>query len=115
MGVAYHAHARFATPTGKVTVSAPVDPATPHAPWWYDWIAANAEPLRAAGFTAILFPPVAKTQSGHFATGDGYGVYDNYDLGSKNQCGSRETRFGRQLRLPAGDMRRGKQQSRGGK
>src|ERR1700746_1292316 len=94
MGVAYHAHARFLDPRGnKITVPAPVDPQTPQAPWWYDWIAMHAAMLRRAGFTAILSPPVCKTQSGHFNTGDGYGVYDQYDIGSKRQMGSVGTRF----------------------
>ena len=52
-----------------------------------------------AGFTAILYPPVCKTQSGHFNTGDGYGVYDQYDIGSKNQMGAVETRFGNREQL----------------
>src|SRR6516164_609856 len=92
MGVAYHAHARFLDQQGhKITVPAPVDPQTPTVPWWYDWIAMNAAGLRHVGFTAILYPPVCKTQSGHFNTGDGYGVYDQYDIGSKNQMGSVET------------------------
>ena len=100
MGVAYHAHARFLDRQGhKFTVPAPVDPQTPHVPWWYDWIAMNAAALRRAGFTAILYPPVCKTQSGHFNTGDGYGVYDQYDIGSKNQMGSIETRFGNREQL----------------
>src|SRR5215469_5457402 len=100
MGVAYHAHARFLDPQGhKITVPAPVDPGTPNVPWWYDWIAMNAAPLGRAGFTAILYPPVCKTQSGHFNTGDGYGVYDQYDIGSKNQMGSVETRFGNREHL----------------
>jgi alpha-amylase len=99
MGVCYHAHANFFVDGKRVTVPAPIDPGTPHAPWFYDWIAAHARELRAAGFTAILYPPVAKTQSGHYNTGDGYGVYDNYDLGSKDQCGSRETRFGDRAQL----------------
>jgi alpha-amylase len=100
MGVAYHAHARFLDRHGnKITVPAPVDPQTPAAPWWYDWIAMNAAALRRAGFTAILYPPVCKTQSGHFNTGDGYGVYDQYDLGSKNQMGAVETRFGNREQL----------------
>ncbi len=100
MGVAYHAHARFSDGHGnKVTVPAPVDAHTPNAPWWFDWIGAHARELKQAGFTAILYPPVCKTQSGHFPTGDGYGVYDQYDLGSKNQCGSVETRFGSRERL----------------
>jgi len=100
MGVAYHAHARFLDRQGhKITVPAPVDPQTPHVPWWYDWIAMNAAALRRAGFTAILYPPVCKTQSGHFDTGDGYGIYDQYDVGSKNQMGSVETRFGNREQL----------------
>jgi alpha-amylase len=95
VGVAYQAHARFFDPRGnKVTVPAPVDPQSPDAPWWYDWIADSAHALRSVGFTAILFPPVCKTQSGSAPTGDGYGVYDQYDLGSKPQCGSTATRFG---------------------
>src|SRR3954468_14458341 len=95
MGVAYHAHARFLDAHhNRVTVPAPVDPGTPNAPWWYDWIAANVRDLKHAGFTAIMFPPVCKTQSGHFPTGDGYGVYDQYDIGSKHQMNSVETRFG---------------------
>jgi alpha-amylase len=100
MGVSYHAHARFLDRHGnRITVPAPSDPQTPRAAWWYDWIAMNAASLRRAGFTAILYPPVCKTQSGHFNTGDGYGVYDQYDIGSKNQMGSIETRFGNREQL----------------
>ena len=100
MGVCYHAHARFLDGDGnKVTVAAPVDRATPNAPWWYDWIAASARDLKQAGFSAILYPPVCKTQGGHAPTSDGYGVFDQYDLGSKAQCGSTETRFGSREQL----------------
>jgi alpha-amylase len=100
MGVAYYAHARFLDRHGnRVTVPAPVDPDTPGAPWWYDWIAINAAALRRAGFTAILYPPVCKTQSGAHDTADGYGVFDQYDIGSKNQMGAVETRFGSRERL----------------
>ncbi|HEU0155773.1 MAG TPA: hypothetical protein VFQ82_06850 [Stellaceae bacterium] len=100
MGVAYHAHARFLDAHGnRITVPAPGDAGNPNAPWWYDWIAANAASLRRAGFTAILYPPVCKTQSGRADTGDGYGVFDQYDIGSKNQMGAVETRFGNRERL----------------
>ncbi|HEY6475020.1 MAG TPA: hypothetical protein VI456_00475, partial [Polyangia bacterium] len=86
MGVCYHAHARFLDRGGnKITVPAPVDPTTPQAPWWYDWIADHARDLKHAGFSAILYPPVCKTQGGHAPTADGYGVFDQYDLGSKPQ------------------------------
>jgi len=61
MGVAYHAHVRFLDRRGQmITVPAPVDPQTPRAPWWYDWIAMNAAMLRCAGFTAI----VARSETG---------------------------------------------------
>jgi alpha-amylase len=100
MGVCYHAHARFFDKDGrKVTVPAPTDPSSPHAPWWYDWLAAHSSSLKRAGFTAILFPPVCKTEGGHAPTADGYGVFDQYDLGSKTQHGSRETHFGSREQL----------------
>jgi alpha-amylase len=100
VGVAYHAHARFFDHGGnKITVPAPVDPGTPEASWWYDWLAAHAHALRRAGFTAILYPPVCKTEGGHAPTADGYGVFDQYDLGSKRQCGALETRFGTREQL----------------
>jgi alpha-amylase len=100
MGVIYHAHARFLDrKLGKVTVAAPTDPRTPDAPWWYDYIAGKANELAQTGFTAILYPPVSKTQSGRFPTGDGYGVFDQYDIGWKDQVGARETRFGNREQL----------------
>ena len=100
MGVIYHAHCRFFDrKLGKVTVPAPSDPRTPDVPWWYDYIASKAHGLAQAGFTAIMYPPVSKTQSGRFPTGDGYGVFDQYDIGWKNQVGARETRFGDRERL----------------
>jgi alpha-amylase len=100
MGVIYHAHARFLDrKQGRVTVPAPVDPGTPNAPWWYDYIAGKAHALAQAGFTAIMYPPVSKTQSGHWPTGDGYGVFDQYDIGWKDQMGARETRFGNREQL----------------
>ncbi len=100
MGVIYHAHARFMDrKLGKVTVPAPADARTPDAPWWYDYIAAKAHELAQIGFTAIMYPPVSKTQSGRYPTGDGYGVFDQYDIGWKDQVGARETRFGDRERL----------------
>jgi alpha-amylase len=100
VGVAYHAHARFLDRHGnRITVPAPADPDTPHAPWWYDWIAAEAAGLKRAGFSAILYPPVCKTEGGRSPFADGYGVFDQYDIGSKSQCGSTETRFGNREQL----------------
>ena len=100
MGVVYQAHARFpGKDGGRITVAAPSDPETPNAPWWYDWIATQAHALRQAGFTAILYPPVCKTSAGCAPGADGYGVYDQYDIGSKAQMGSVATRFGNREQL----------------
>ena len=100
MGVMYHAHARFFDKSGnKITVPSPVDPETPNARFWYDYIAHNAQSWSKAGFTAVMLPPVCKTQSGNKPTGDGYGVFDQYDIGWKNQCYSVETRFGNREQL----------------
>ena len=46
-----------------------------------------------------MFPPISKTHSGRFPTGDGYGVFDHYDVGWKDQVGTRETRFGNREQL----------------
>jgi alpha-amylase len=100
VGVCYHAHARFLDAHGnRVTVPAPVDANSGDVPWWYDHIAHIARSLRDAGFTAVLLPPPEKTQSGSANTGDGYGAYDHYDLGAKDQCFSRPTRFGSREQL----------------
>lgn len=95
MGVMLHAHYRRTAPNGhKIVMPGPLDPATPNAPWWYDSIAHQAPALRRAGFTAVLLPPATKTISGAAWDADGYGLYDNYDIGSKNQFYSVPTHFG---------------------
>jgi alpha-amylase len=106
MGAIYLAEAFFPVPGkdprgpgGRVSVPAPVDPETPTAPWWYDRIARQCKSLADTGFTAVLLPPAPKTQSGNKPTGSGYGLLDHFDLGSKFQAGSLETRFGSKERL----------------
>ncbi|HXZ42850.1 MAG TPA: hypothetical protein VEG68_19080, partial [Terriglobales bacterium] len=86
MGVLLHAHYRLMGPNGqKIVMPAPVDKNTPHAPWWWDHLASQAGDFRRCGFSAVLLPPMCKTASGAAPDADGYGLYDNYDLGSKNQ------------------------------
>ena len=68
-------------------------------PWWWDHLAGQAHALRLAGFTAVLLPPALKTASGANSGADGYGVYDDYDLGNKDQKFSVPTRFGSKERL----------------
>ena len=86
MGVLLHAHYRLMGPGGqKIVMPAPVDKDTPNAPWWWDHLASQAADFRRSGFTAVMLPPVSKTASGAAPDADGYGLYDNYDIGSKNQ------------------------------
>jgi hypothetical protein len=67
--------------------------------WWWDHLAIQANQLRQAGFTAIWLPPVLKTSDGNKPGSDGYGPFDDYDIGSKNQKGSVPTRFGNREQL----------------
>jgi alpha-amylase len=100
MGVILHALYRRIGPDGeKIAMPAPVDKDTPHAPWWWDHLANQAGDVRRAGFSAVLLPPVCKTDAGDTPGADGYGLFDNYDIGSKNQFFSIPTRYGHRERL----------------
>ena len=55
-------------------------------------LAAHANALRQAGFTAIWLPPFTKGASGKASIG--YDVFDDYDIGSKLQKNTKETRYG---------------------
>jgi len=79
-------------------VPSPAD-GDPSVPWWWDHLAAQAQALRLAGFTAVWLPPVLKSAAGANAGADGYGVFDDYDMGSKPQKGSTPTRFGSREQL----------------
>ena len=79
-------------------VPSPAD-GDPKTPWWWDRLAAQANDFRAAGFTAIWLPPVLKTSAGVHSGSDGYGPFDDYDIGSKNQMGTVPTRFGSREQL----------------
>jgi galactose oxidase len=67
--------------------------------WWWDHLARQASELRQSGFTAIWLPPVLKTSDGDKPGSDGYGPFDDYDIGSKDQKGSVSTRFGSRKQL----------------
>jgi len=59
---------------------------------WYTYLAKLSPRLRELGFDGIWIPSPAKGWKG---TDDmGYGIYDHYDLGDKNQKGTVPTRFG---------------------
>lgn len=65
--------------------------------WWWDHLAKQAHELQGVGFTTIWLPPVTKGASG---TGSvGYDVFDDYDLGSKDQKGTVPTRYGTREQL----------------
>ena len=92
MGVILQAaYRRQANPT--VSVPAPSDG---HGdPFWYDHLASQCRALAEAGFTHLQLPPVHMTIGGESPTSDGYGVFNEYDLGSEK----RPTRFGTAERL----------------
>src|SRR5580704_4003570 len=64
-------------------------------PWWWDHLAAQANEFRQVGFTAVWLPPVLKTASGASPQADGYGAFDDYDIGSRDQKGPKGTTFTR--------------------
>ena len=65
-------------------------------PWW-DHLARQANELRLAGFTAVWLPPVTKGASGKNSVG--YDVFDDYDLGSKDQKSTVATLYGKREEL----------------
>lgn len=67
------------------------------APFWWDHVAAQAHALRQVGFTAVWLPPVIKCSSG--ISSSGYDPFDDYDIGSKNQRGHVQTRYGSREQL----------------
>ena len=95
MGVLLQAAFKF---PGGHTVPSPYD-GNRRIPWWWDHLASQANAFRRAGFTAIWLPPALKTNAGAFPGADGYGPFDDYDLGSKNQFFSTPTRFGSREQL----------------
>jgi alpha-amylase len=90
MGVILQATCKFSS---GHSVAAPVD-GNRRVPWWRDHLAAQANSFRQVGFTAVWLPPALKTSAGAFPGADGYGTFDDYDLGSKRQFLSTPTRFG---------------------
>jgi alpha-amylase len=66
-------------------------------PFWWDHLATQAGAFADAGFTAIWLPPPLKGASGSFSSG--YDLFDDYDLGAKNQKGTIPTRYGTREKL----------------
>jgi alpha-amylase len=95
MGVILQATFKFSNGN---TVPSPFD-GNRRVPWWWDHLAAQANSFRQAGFTALLLPPAMKTNAGAFPVADGYGTFDDYDLGNKSQFFSTATRFGTREQL----------------
>ena len=85
-------------PGNVVAVPSPTD-ASSSVRWWWDQLAVEAQSFREAGFTAIWLPPVLKTGAGSGPTADGYGPFDDYDIGSRQQKGGLPTRFGTREQL----------------
>lgn len=94
LGVILNANYRFIKNGQRQVMPAPVDKDTPDAPWWWDKVASLAPEIKRCGFSVVQLPPFCKTQSGAAPDADGYGKFDDYDIGSKNQFYSTPTRFG---------------------
>src|SRR5882724_1390408 len=96
MGVLLQAFYQRPTPNGG-TQGVPSPAAGDKGDFWWDHLAKQAHELRKVGFTAVWLPPVNKGASG---TGSiGYDVYDDYDIGSKDQKGTVPTRYGSREQL----------------
>ena len=87
----------YKTPPNNA-VPSPVDGEGTELFWW-DQLATEANSFRQSGFTAVWMPPVLKTASGDKKGADGYGPYDDYDVGSRHQKGATNTRFGTREQL----------------
>jgi len=64
---------------------------------WWETVSTKVDAWGAAGFDAVWLPPVSKAQNGSFSMG--YDPYDYFDLGSYDQKGGVETRFGSEEEL----------------
>lgn len=74
----------------------PVNEATKNG-FWYDTLKAKIPAMKTAGICALWMPPPSK---GNFGIVDmGYGLFDHYDLGTYNQKGTTQTRFGSKAEL----------------
>jgi hypothetical protein len=68
-----------------VSVPSPAD-GDASVPFWWDRLASLANELRKVGFTAVWLPPVLKTSVRDAGpNADGYGPFDDYDIGSRHQ------------------------------
>jgi alpha-amylase len=66
------------------------------SPWW-DKLAGKASEIAEAGFTSVWIPPVLKGAAGGFS--NGYDPFDDYDIGSKDQCSTYATHWGTREQL----------------
>jgi alpha-amylase len=80
-----------------VAVPCPADHSGPV--WWWDHLARQANDFAKAGFTKLWLPPVTKAAQGVSEAALGYSVFDDYDIGSKNQKASVHTRYGNREQL----------------
>jgi alpha-amylase len=83
-----------------VALPCPADPKDgPHVDWWWDHLAKQAQALSQAGFTTLWLPPLTKAEQGIGEAALGYSVFDDYDVGSRNQKGTVHTRYGNREQL----------------
>ena len=95
-GVLLQGYYELKTPQGK-TVGVPTKADGTAPDFWWDHLATRAKALREAGFTAVWLPPAWKGASGTSSVG--FDLFDDYDLGSKDQKGTIPTRYGTREQL----------------
>jgi alpha-amylase len=71
----------------------------PKVDWWWDHLAKQAQAIVRDGFTSVWLPPATKAAQGISAAALGYSVFDDYDIGSKNQKATVHTRYGNREQL----------------
>ena len=83
-----------------VALPCPADPKDgPATDWWWDHLGKQTQSLAQAGFTSVWLPPVTKAEQGIGEAALGYSVFDDYDIGSKDQKGTVHTRYGNREQL----------------
>jgi alpha-amylase len=83
-----------------VALPCPADPRHgPHVDWWWNRLANQAQTLSQAGFTTFGLPTLTKAEQGIGEAALGYSVFDDCDIGSRNQKGTVPTRYGNREQL----------------
>lgn len=93
MGIMLEAGYHLGSQGNYTSVPAPYD-GDPTIPTFWNYLASQAHQMAGDAISAVLIPPPLKAQGGTGKGCDGYGQYDDFDPGNKDQQFSKPTRFG---------------------